>query len=117
MLYQIRSGTPDLTFTINAALSVAMGRIVAYRGAAATTPLDVSTAVTTAVNTTAVSVAGLTTTQADDLIVALAAGGQEATWSAFSNVTAPLTPSGTTDTTTAPSATAWRVGEHHAVQQ
>ena len=56
---------------------------------------------------TAVSVTGLTTTQDDDLIVAMAAGGQEAAWSAFSNVTTPLTASGATDTTTAPSTTAW----------
>ena len=56
---------------------------------------------------TAVSVSGLTTTQDDDLIVALAAGGQEATWSGFSNATTPLTASGATSTTTAPSPSAW----------
>ena len=66
-----------------------------------------STAATTATATTAVSVTGLTTTQDDDLIVALCAGGQDSTWSAFSNVTTPLTASGATDTTTAPSSTAW----------
>jgi hypothetical protein len=107
MLYRVKSGTTDLTFDIPAGVSVAMGQIVAYRGSATTTPLDVSTAVTTAVNTLAVSVTGLTTTQDDDLIVAMAAGGQEAAWSAFSNVTTPLTASGATDTTTAPSTTAW----------
>jgi hypothetical protein len=106
MLYRIRSGTPTLSFTLPATVSVAMGQIVAYRGNAATTPLDASTAVTAAAGLTP-SVTGLTTTQDDDLIVAMAAGGQEAAWSAFTNVTTPLTASGATDTTTAPSTTAW----------
>ena len=48
MLYQVRAGTPDLTFVIPAGISVAMGSMVAYGGTAATTPLDVSTAVTAA---------------------------------------------------------------------
>lgn len=107
MLYQVRAGTPGLSFTLPAGISVAMGRIVAYRGSATTTPLDASTAATTAINTLAVSVTGLSTTQDDDLIVAMAAGGQEAAWSAFSNATTPLTASGASDTTTAPSTTAW----------
>jgi hypothetical protein len=85
MLYRIRSGTPTLSFTLPATVSVAMGQIVAYRGSAATTPLDASTAVTAAAGLTP-SVTGLTTTQDDDLIVAMAAGGQEAAWSAFTNV-------------------------------
>jgi len=106
MLYRIKSGTTDLTFDLPAGISVAMGQIVAYRGHSATTPLDVSTAATAAAGT-AVSVTGLTTTQDDDLIIAMAAGGQEAAWSAFTNVTTPLTASGATDTTTAPSTTAW----------
>ena len=106
MLYQIRSGTPTLAFTLPTGISVAQGRITAYRGQAATSPLDVSTAVTAAAGT-AVSVTGLTTTQDDDLIVAMTAGGQEATWASFTNVTIPLTASGAVDTTTAPSTTAW----------
>jgi hypothetical protein len=106
MLYQVRAGTPDLTFIIPAGISVALGSMVAYRGGAATTPLDVATAVTAAAGT-AVSVTGLTTTQADDLIVAMAAGGQEAAWSAFTNATTPLTASGATNTSSAPSTTAW----------
>jgi hypothetical protein len=106
MLYLIRSGTPTLAFTLPTGISVALGRIVAYRGHAATTPLDVATAVTTAVSTTSVSVTGLTTTQADDLIVAMVSGGQEAAWSSF-NATTPSGASGATDTSTAPSAT-WR---------
>lgn len=107
MLYQVRAGAPDLSFTLPAGISVALGRIIAYRGNAATTLLDASTAVTTATNTTAVNVAGLTTTQDDDLIVAMTAGGQEAAWTSFTNVTTPLTASGAVDTTTAPSPTAW----------
>ena len=107
MLYQVRAGTPDLSFTLPAGISVALGRIVAYRGNATTTPLDVSTAATTAAVTTACSWTGLTTTQDDDLIVAMVAGGQEAAWSAFNNVTTPIGASGATDTASAPSPTAW----------
>ena len=68
--------------------------------------IDATTAQTTPAVTTAVSVTGLTTTQDDDLIVAMVAGGQEAAWSAF-NATTPSGASGATDTTTAPSPTAW----------
>jgi len=63
--------------------------------------IDGATSVTMAAGT-AVSVAGLTTTQDDDLIVAMAAGGQEAAWSAF-NATSPAGASGATNTTAAPS--------------
>ena len=107
MAYRVRSGAPTLTFTLPAGISVAMGRILAYRGNAATTPLENQGSVTTATNTTAVNVAGMTTTTPGDLIVVMLAGGQEALWSGFNNATNPLTASGATDTTTPPSTTAW----------
>ena len=86
--------------------SLALGRIVAYRGNAQTSPLDASTTVATASAITAVSVTGLTTTQDDDLIVAMCAGGQEAAWSSF-GANIPGFPSGATDTTTAPKTDTW----------
>jgi len=97
MAYIIRGASaPALTFTHPAAPAPALGRIVAYRNVHQTAPLDRGvTQVTTATNTLAVSVAGLNTTLDDDLIVALTAGGQEATWSAF-GATDPATNSGTT---------------------
>ena len=108
MAYIVRGGSaPALGWTTPTGISVALGRIVAYRGGATTSPLDANTAATTATAVTAVSVAGLTTTQDDDLIVALCAGGQDSTWSGFNNVTTPIGASGATDTTTAPSSTAW----------
>ena len=107
MFYQIRAGASDVSFTLPAGISVAMGRIIAYRNVDQSSPKDTQTSFTTATNTTAVSGVGLTTTQSDDLIVAMCAGGQEAAWSVFNNVTTPLTASGATDTTTAPSTTAW----------
>jgi len=88
MFYIVRGASaPSLSFAFSGGgtLSVAMGQIVAYRGNAQTTPLDDDTGGQTATNTTAVSVAGLTTTQDDDLIVAMCAGGQEASWSNFNN--------------------------------
>ena len=68
--------------------------------------LSTTTAGTTATNVTTVTVAGLTTTQDDDLLVAMGAGGQEATWSSF-GAGIPGNPSGATDTTSAPKTDAW----------
>ena len=106
MLYRVRSGTPSLSFTIPAGVSVVMGRIIAYRTDTGTAAFDASTNGSTAINTTAVSLTGLTTNVTNTLVVALAAGGQEATWSNF-RATTPATGSGATDTTTAPSTTTW----------
>jgi hypothetical protein len=109
MAYCVRgAGNPNLTFTHPAAPAPALGRIVAYRGGATPTASakDTQGAATTAVSITAVNLAGLTTTAANDLIVAMLAGGQEAAWSSF-NATTPAGASGATDTTTAPSTTTW----------
>ena len=96
-------------FFVPVAPSVARGQIVAYRGgqSAYTGIVDGSTAVQTATNTTAVSVAGFTTAVADDLIVGMTSGGQEAAWSAFKSANTPSTASGTTNTSSAPSTTTW----------
>ena len=100
------AAAPALTFTHPTAPSVAMGNIVAYRNNAGATPVDVNSAAVTATNVTAVSVAGLTSTLTEDLLVAMTAGGRAATWSSF-NATTPSGASGATDTATPPSAT-WR---------
>ena len=106
MAYIVRGASaPALGFTHPAGISVALGRIVAYRGGLGA--VDANMAVTTTTNTLSVNVTGLTTTAADDLIVALCAGGQEAAWSAFKSANAPSTASGATDTTTTPSTTTW----------
>ena len=106
MLYRVRSGTPSLSFTLPAGISVAMGRIIAYRTDTGTPAFDLSVNGATATNTTAVSLTGVATTVTNELIVSMTAGGQEATWSNF-RATTPATGSGATDTTTAPSTTAW----------
>jgi len=104
MAYCVRGASnPNLTFTHPVAPSVALGRLIAYRGVNATSPKDTQTSSTTATATTAVSVTGLTTTQIEDLIVAMVGGGQEAAWSAF-NATSPLGASAAT-VTTAPTTT------------
>jgi hypothetical protein len=98
MAYCVRGASdPDLTFTHPVAPSVALGRIVAYRDVDSSAPKDTQTSFTTATGITAVSGTGLTTTQANDLIVAMAAGGQEAAWSSF-NATSPVGASGATST-------------------
>jgi len=104
MAYCVRGASnPNLTFTHPVAPSQAQGRIVAYRNVNITSPKDTQTSFTTT-SVTAVSGTGLTTTQIEDLIVAMACGGQEATWSAF-NATDPAGASGATDTTSAPTTT------------
>src|SRR5262245_47276614 len=56
LTYQVRNGAPALTWTLPAGISVAIGRIVAYRGVLQTpNPADTNlTSRTTATNTTSV---------------------------------------------------------------
>ena len=109
MAYCVRGASnPNLTFTHPTAPSVAIGRIVAYRGGLLTGIKDTPVATgTTAINTTSVSVTGITTLAAKDLLVGMMAGGQEANWSNF-RATTPGTGSGATDTTTAPTSSVWQ---------
>lgn len=108
MAYCVRGASaPNLTFTHPTNPSVALGRIAAYRNVDPSSPKDTQTSFTTATNTTAVSGTGLTTTQDDDLIVAMAAGGQEASWSSFAAATDPTTASGASNTTSHPAPNAW----------
>jgi hypothetical protein len=108
MAYIVRgTATPSLVFTHPTAPSVAIGRIVAYRGGAEVSPLDTQSSFTTATAVTAVSGAGLTTTAANDLIVMAACGGQAASWTAFDAVTDPTTASSTASQTGAPTAGTW----------
>jgi len=101
MAYIVRGGSaPSYAFTLPAA-NVGMGRVIAYRGQHASSPFDLSSAATTATATTAVSVTGLTTSAADELLVAMVGAGRGGTWTNF-RATTPATGSGTTDTTTAP---------------
>jgi hypothetical protein len=108
MAYIVRGASaPALTFTHPAAPSVARGQIVAYRGNDSV-PLDTQSSFTTAVATTAVSGAGMTTTQATDLLVIGACGGLASAWSAFDAVTDPPTASGTGGLTDNPIAGTWK---------
>jgi hypothetical protein len=110
MAYCIRGASdPNLTFTHPTAPSVAIGRIIAYRGALATGTLDTQTNFTTATNVTAISGTGLTTSQDDDLIVALRAGGQESTLSTgISAATDPTTTAvGNPNTVSDPALNVW----------
>lgn len=109
MFYGIRgAGSPSYAFTRSAGADVAMGRVVAYRNVAQTSPLDATNGgQTTPVNTTSVSVTGLTTLQDDDLIVAMFAGGQEASVTAFAATTDLITASTTASNVTTNPAPAW----------
>lgn len=108
MAYCVRGASdPNFTFTHPTAPSVALGRIIAYRNVNQSSPKDTQTSFTTAVNTTAVSGTGLTTAEVNELIVAMAAGGQEAAWSAFDAATSPSVASGATNTTSQPTSDTW----------
>jgi len=95
MSYYIRgSSAPSLVFTRTAG-NVALGRIVAYRGQATSGLLVTSTSTTLAAAATAVSVAGVTTSNARDLIVFGACGARNGSFSNFDAATNPTTTSGT----------------------
>jgi hypothetical protein len=105
MAYIVRGASPPgYGFTLPAA-NVGMGQVVAYRGQH-TTPFDLASAATTATAITAVSVTGLTTTVANELLVAMVGAGRGGTWTNF-RATTPGTGSGATDITNSPSSTTW----------
>jgi len=106
MLYRVRSGAPTLTFTIPAGNNVTYGRIMAYRGNTAT-PADFTNGATTATNITALSVTGISTSTADELLVAIIGSGRNTTMSGFAAATAPTGASGATVASGAVSATTW----------
>ena len=94
MAYHVRSdAAPALTFTHPVAPSVAMGRIVAYRGGNVWSPFDVGIGAKTAINITAVSTTGLTTGEANELIVKGVCSGRNSAFSAHA-ATNPATSSG-----------------------
>lgn len=96
MWYCIRgSSAPGLTFTRTAG-DIALGRIVAYRGGYITSSVLVTQGSTTlAAAATAVSVTGLTTANARDLIVVGACGARNTNFTTFDAATDPATDSGT----------------------
>lgn len=109
--YCIRGASaPAMTFTHPAAPSVARGQIVAYRNSDPTqaTVLDVaaSTRLTTAA--TAISVAGITTTQDDDLLVGVIAGGRNITVTNFNNATGGTSSGTGASITAAPAPNTWQ---------
>lgn len=108
MAYIVRGGSaPDLAFTRTAASAdVALGRIVAYRGGHSS-PYDTGNASTPVSNNTATFVtAGVTTAEANELLVAMLAGADNVTTSGFF-ATDPSGSSGASDTTTAPTVGSW----------
>lgn len=102
MAYMVRGdATPNLTFTHPVAPSVAVGRIVAYRGGNRWSPFDVGIGAKTSPNVTAVSTTGLTTSEANELIVKGFCSGRAATSTTHDAATDPTTSSGTSSVQTA----------------
>jgi hypothetical protein len=103
------SVAPSLVFTHPTAPSVAVGRIVAYRGGDPTRPFDVGIGAKTATAITAISTTGLTTTAADDLIVKGVCSGRASAFSVHDAATNPATDSGANSVqTAAPIAGTWQ---------
>jgi hypothetical protein len=101
------AAAPALTFTRSGG-DVALGRIQAYRGQASS-PYDAGVAETLAAATTAVSVAGLTTAEANELLVFAACGARNSSFTNFDAATDPTTASGTgANDTNDPSVGTWR---------
>jgi hypothetical protein len=106
MWYVVRGASaPSLVFTRTGG-DVGHGRIVAYAGGSAT-PLDTGSSNTANSASTVVTTPTLTTAEADELLVAMAACGDNLTTSGFVAATDPNNGSGATDTTTAPTAGQW----------
>ena len=84
---------PFTNFTHPVAPSVAMGRIVAYRGCNVWSPFDVGIGAKTGTSITAVSTTGLTTGLANELIVKGVCSGRAAAFSAHDAATDPTTSS------------------------
>jgi hypothetical protein len=109
MSYCIRGASaPGLIFTRTAG-DVALGRIVAYRNVATSGMLVTQTSTTLGTAATAVSVAGVTTQNANDLIVVGACLARSTAVTNFDAATDPTTTSGTgANQTGNPIAGTWR---------
>jgi trimeric autotransporter adhesin len=107
MMWCVRGGSaPTLTFNRTAG-DAAQGRIIAYTGGHASAPYDTGSAATNGANSTIVSVTGINTAEAGELLVAMVSAGDTLTTSGFAAAVNPGFSSGATDTTTAPTAGQW----------
>jgi hypothetical protein len=88
------SSAIPLTFTHPVAPSIAIGRTVAYRGGNVWSPFDVGIGAKTGTAVTAVSTTGLTTGEANELIVKGVCSGRNSAFSAHDAATDPTTSSG-----------------------
>jgi hypothetical protein len=108
MAYIVRGASaPSYAFTRTAGANVAIGRVLCYRGNHSA-PYDTGSANTLAANSATVTTGTITTAEAGELIVAMAAGADNVTFSAFDAATDPTTASGATNTTNDPTDGTWR---------
>ncbi len=106
MFYIVRGASaPDLT-CVRTAGDVAYAKVLSYSGNHAT-PLDTGSSATQGAAGATPTTATFNTAQANELIVAMVAYGDQYTVTAFDAATDPTTASGATDTTTAPTAGTW----------
>lgn len=107
MFYIVRGASaPSLTCTRTLG-DVAYAKIISYSGVNTVTPYDTGTSATQGSAGATPTTATFNTAEADELIVAFVAYGDQYSVSAFDAATDPATASGATDTTTAPTAGTW----------
>ena len=106
MFYIVRGASaPSLTCTRTAG-DTAFAKVISYSGGAAL-PFDVGSSATQGAAGATPTTATITTALDGELIVAMAAYGDQYTVTAFDAATDPTTASGATDTTTAPTNGTW----------
>lgn len=106
MWWKIRSGSAAGTWTRTGG-DIALGRIIAYDGHDPSSPLNVHNSVTLAAGASTTStLSGITTTQANELIVAMGASARASSFASV-DATDPATQSGTGNQTGAPTAGTW----------
>lgn len=107
LAYQIRSGTPNLTFVRSAPGGVSQAYCVAYRKISGTPVLDTSSSNRLSSASTTVTTPTLTTSQDNVLLVAFAAQARNSSITNFKAATDPSTQSGGSTSSATPTSTQW----------
>lgn len=107
MAYIVRgSSAPDLVFERTGG-DMAIGTLLSYRGGKLVGVYDTGRAELIAAQSTSITLPAITTANAEELLVMMAALARNTTASAFDAVTAPTVASGATNTTSEPTLNTW----------
>jgi hypothetical protein len=107
MFYVVRGASPPNLTVTRTAGDVAYAKVISYSGVNQASPYDTGSSATQGSAGATPTTATFNTAEANELIVAFVAYGDQYTVSAFDAATDPSTASGATDTTTVPTAGTW----------